>query len=262
MEVNKFIETPNRKITQTLKIISIPDFSNISRGPVSNLKNTILGQTYVDAAKNFEGATIGPGGTGFWGSNTWFIHDDQPGDYTYFIHPAIRLVHLITLEEVEIWPYNNSSFLSYILCDRFSTTNSYSNTGDSPNEPTTSWFADAGATLSYGMWVAAYIPSQVTGGRSQLHNYLDSTNHPGGSDYFGDVVMYDYNSDDTIGNSKKLKPEYYMNPITRASHGLSPLNQPAYYMYLIRSSGILYWPSDAYLTQVDWDALVIPEPPS
>ena len=109
------------------------------------------------------------------------------------------------------------------------------------------------------MWVAAYIPSQVTGGRSHVHKYLSNTNHPGGSEYFGDVIMYDYSSSsDKIGNSRKLKQEYYMNPITRASLGLDLLNQPAYYMYLTRSSGRLYWPEDALLTQVDWDALVIP----
>ena len=182
----------------------------------------------------------------------------------YYIHPAIRLVHLITLEEVEIWPYNNSGYLSYILCDRFSTSTSYSNTDSSPYEPSSSWFVGSSSLEgAYGMWVAAYIPSQVTGGRSQLHTYLQNANHPGGSDYFDDVIMYDYTSDsDTIGNSRKLKQEYYMNPITRASLGLDLLNQPAYYMYLTRSSGRLYWPSDALLTQVDWGALVIPDPNS
>ena len=238
----------------------MPDFSNIKYGPVSNLKDTELGQIYVNAANNFEGAPTGPGDTGFWGNSTWLIH---VADGWYYIHPAIRLVNLVTLEEVEIWPYNNSGYLRYILCDRFSTNSSFSYTDDSPKEPSTSWFVDAGAPSSYGMWVAAYIPSQVTGGRSQLHTSIDSTNHPGGSEYFDDVIMYDYTSDsDTIGNSRKLKQEYYMNPITRESLGLDPLDQPAYYMYLTRSSGRLYWPSDAYLTQVDWGALVIPPEPN
>ena len=237
----------------------MPDFSNIKYAPVSNIKDTQLGQIWGNTTNGFEGATTGPGDTGFWGYNTWLIHAEGG---VYYIHPAIRLVNLVTLEEVEIWPYNNSGALRYILCDRFSTNSSFSYTHDPPDEPSTSWFIDAGATSSYGMWVAAYLPSQVTGGRSQLHTSIDSTNHPGGSEYFDDVIMYDYTSDsDTIGNSRKLKKEYYMNPITRASLELDPLDQPAYYMYLTRSSGILYWPTDAYLTQVDWGSLVIPPKP-
>ena len=139
-----------------------------------------------------------------------------------------------------------------MLCDRLSTTTSFSNTHSSPNEPSSSWFVGSSSLeTADGMWVAAYIPSQVTGGRSQIHNYLYDTNHPGGSEYFDDVIMYDYTGDE-IGNSRKLKQEYYMNPITRASLGLPLLNQPAYYMYLTRSSSKLYWPSNTTLREVDW----------
>ena len=144
----------------------------------------MLGQIYTDAAKNFDLAPTRPTdegqSSGFWGSSgiSWFLHAAMHEAYApswgwYFVHPAIRLVNLITLEEVEVWPYNNSGYLLHYLCDRLSTTTSYSNTHSPPLEPSSSWFVGSVGSSSletaYGMWVAAYIPSQVTGGRSHLH---------------------------------------------------------------------------------------------